>query len=61
MFLGDVNNVELGSEFSRWHRAQIGPALKAAEKTLFIKLRTSNLLRFPSYPVKRHLDAVLFP
>jgi len=42
---GDVNNVELGSEFRDGIVRRIGPALKAAEKTLFIKIEDEQLLR----------------
>ena len=47
--LCDINNVELGSEFRDGIVRRIGQALKAAEKTLFIKIEDEQLIAFPSF------------
>ena len=47
--LGDVNNVKLGFEFRDGIMRWIGPALKAAEKALFIKIEDEQLIAIPSF------------
>ena len=59
--LCDVHDIEMSSELRNCIVGRIWLALKAAEKTLLVKIKDKQSIAFPSFRGSDILDAVLFP